>query len=183
MLVAVLAPIPFLYLKLLAKASAEVRGRLESANPPMPGDVSTAVREATRLARSSPSSVTQQTAIAHALVKSLFEDGRLDERQVEAFAEARKFDEANAAIAALANVPLSTAENMMVEARAEGVMILAKVAGMSWTTVKAIISMRDQLSGSGPTDLHNSKDTYERLRPSTAQQVLRFHRMQQTTTA
>jgi Uncharacterised protein conserved in bacteria (DUF2336) len=79
-------------------------------------------------------------------------------------------------------VPLSTAENMMVEARAEGVMILAKVAGMSWTTVKAIISMRDQLSGSGPTDLHNSKDTYERLRPSTAQQVLRFHRMQQTTT-
>jgi uncharacterized protein (DUF2336 family) len=172
-----------LYLKLIAKASATVRSRLEAANPRQAAEVPTAVREATRLARSAPSSVTQQTAIAHALVKSLFEDGRLDERQVEAFAEARKFDEANAAIAALANVPLSTAENMMVEARAEGVMILAKVAGMSWTTVKAIISMRDQLAGSGPTDLHNSKDTYERLRPSTAQQVLRFHRMQQATTA
>jgi uncharacterized protein (DUF2336 family) len=172
-----------LYLKLIAKASATVRARLEAANPRQAAEVPTAVREATRLARSAPSSVTQQTAIAHALVKSLFEDGRLDEHQVEAFAEARKFDEANAAIAALANVPLSTAENMMVEARAEGVMILAKVAGMSWSTVKAIISMRDQLSGSGPTDLHNSKDTYERLRPSTAQQVLRFHRMQQTTTA
>jgi uncharacterized protein (DUF2336 family) len=159
-----------------------VRARLEAANPRQAAEVPTAVREATRLARSAPSSVTQQTAIAHALVKSLFEDGRLDEHQVEAFAEARKFDEANAAIAALANVPLSTAENMMVEARAEGVMILAKAAGMSWSTVKAIISMRDQLSGSGPTDLHSSKDTYERLRPSTAQQVLRFHRMQQTTT-
>jgi uncharacterized protein (DUF2336 family) len=172
-----------LYLKLIAKASATVRSRLEAANPRQAAEVPTAVREATRLARSAPSSVTQQTAIAHALVKSLFEDGRLDEHQVEAFAEARKFDEANAAIAALANVPLSTAENMMVEARAEGVMILAKVAGMSWTTVKAIINMRDQLAGSGPTDLHNSKDTYERLRPSTAQQVLRFHRMQQATTA
>ena len=171
-----------LYLKLIAKASAAVRARLEAANPRQAAEVPTAVREATRLARSAPSSVTQQTAIAHALVKSLFEDGRLDENQVEAFAEARKFDEANAAIAALANVPLSTAENMMVEARAEGVMILAKAAGMSWSTVKAIISMRDQLSGSGPTDLHSSKDTYERLRPSTAQQVLRFHRMQQTTT-
>jgi hypothetical protein len=32
-----------------------------------------------------------------------------------------------------------------------------------------------------PTDLVSSKATYERLRPSTAQQVLRFHRMQQTT--
>jgi uncharacterized protein (DUF2336 family) len=171
-----------LYLKLIAKASATVRARLEAANPRQAAEVPTAVREATRLARSAPSAVTQQTAIAHALVKSLFEDGRLDEHQVEAFAEARKFDEANAAIAALANVPLSTAENMMVEARAEGVMILAKVAGMSWATVKAIINMRDQLSGSGPTDLHSSKDTYERLRPSTAQQVLRFHRMQQATT-
>jgi hypothetical protein len=30
-----------------------------------------------------------------------------------------------------------------------------------------------------PTDLQACKDTYERLRPSTAQQVLRFHRMQQ----
>ena len=31
------------------------------------------------------------------------------------------------------------------------------------------------------SDLQVCKATYERLRPSTAQQVLRFHRMQQTT--
>ena len=72
------------------------------------------------------------------------------------------------------------AENMMIETRAEGVMILAKVAGMSWSTVKSIIFMRDELSGGEPTDIGACKDTYERLRPSTAQQVLRFHRMQQT---
>ena len=72
---------------------------------------------------------------------------------------------------------------MMVETRAEGVMILAKVAGMSWTTVKSIINMRDDLAGDDPTDLAACKDTYERLRPSTAQQVLRFHRMQQTSTS
>ena len=138
-----------LYLKLVAKASATVRARLEAANPQQAGDVPTAVREATRRARSAPSAVTKETAIAHALVKSLYEDGRLDEHQVEAFAEAGKFDEANAAIAALANVTVTIAENMMVETRAEGVMILAKVAGMSWSTVKAIINMRDDLSGHG----------------------------------
>ena len=99
---------------------------------------------------------------------------------MEAFADAGKFDEANAAIAALASVTVTVAENMMIETRAEGVMILAKVAGMSWSTVKAIINMRDDLSGMDPTDLQACKGTYERLRPSTAQQVLRFHRMQQT---
>jgi len=169
-----------LYLKLVAKASVTVRARLEAANPQQAGEVPTAVREATQRARSAPSAVTQDTAIAHALVKSLHEDGRLDEHQVEAFCESGKFDEANAAIAALANVTVTIAENMMIETRAEGVMILAKVAGMSWSTVKAIINMRDDLSGMDPTDLQACKGTYERLRPSTAQQVLRFHRMQQT---
>jgi uncharacterized protein (DUF2336 family) len=169
-----------LYLKLLAKASVTVRARLEAANPQQAKEVPTAVREATRRARSAHSAITRETAIAHALVKSLYEDGRLDEHQVEAFAEAGKFDEANAAIAALANVSVSIAENMMIETRSEGVMILAKVAGMSWSVVKSIINMRDDLSGGEPTDLGACKDTYERLRPSTAQQVLRFHRMQQT---
>ena len=37
--------------------------------------------------------------------------------------------------------------------------------------------------GGEPTDLQTCRDTYERLRPSTAQQVLRFHRMQQTAPA
>jgi uncharacterized protein (DUF2336 family) len=171
-----------LYLKLLAKASAIVRAKLEAAHQPMADEVSNAVREATRRARSSPSAMTQETTIAHGLVKSLYEDGRLDEYQVAAFAEAGKFDEANAAIAALASVPISIAENMMVETRAEGVMILAKVSGMSWPTVKALINMRDHLAGKEPSDLDACKATYERLRPSTAQQVLRFHRMQQTAT-
>jgi uncharacterized protein (DUF2336 family) len=168
-----------LYLKLLAKASVVVRERLEAANPQRAADVPIAVREATQRARNAPSAITRETAISHALVKSLYEDGRLDESQVASFAEAGKFDEANAAIAALANVPVSIAENMMVETRAEGVMILAKVSGFSWSTVKAIIHMRDDLSGMEPSDLQTCKATYERLRPSTAQQVLRFHRMQQ----
>jgi uncharacterized protein (DUF2336 family) len=171
-----------LYLKLLAKASATVRQRLEAAHPQRAEEVPTAVQEATRRARSAPSAITRDTAIAHALVKSLYEDGRLDEHQVAAFAEAGKFDEANAAIAALASVPVSIAENMMVETRAEGVMILCKVSAMSWTTVRSIINMRDTLSGLEPSDLAACKATYERLRPSTAQQVLRFHRMQQTAT-
>jgi uncharacterized protein (DUF2336 family) len=169
-----------LYLRLIAKASATVRARLEAANPQQAADVPNAVRAATQLARAAPN---RETAIAQALVKSLYDDGRLDEHQVEVFALAGKFDEANAAIAALANVSVSIAENMMVETRAEGVMILAKVSGMSWTTVKAIIDMRDDLSGLPRSDLAACKETYERLRPSTAQQVLRFHRMQQAAPA
>src|ERR1700742_4024256 len=172
-----------LYLKLLARASATVRERLEAAHPAQAAQVPVAGREAAQRARSAPSAMSKQTAIAHALVKSLHEDGRLDEHQVTIFAEAGKFDETNAAVAALANVPVPIAETMMVETRSEGVMILAKVSGMGWSTVRAIIDMRDNLFGGEPTDLQVCRDTYERLRPSTAQQVLRFHRMQHSAPA
>ena len=83
-----------LYLKLLAKASDTVRQRLEAANPQQAARVPTAVKEATRRARSATSTMTRNTEIAHALIKSLYDDGRLDESQVASFAEAGKFDEA-----------------------------------------------------------------------------------------
>lgn len=167
------------YLKLIAKASASVRSRLEAAHPQQKSDVSAAVEQATRRARSAPDTLSEATRMAHGLVRSFFEDGRLNEHEVATFAACGKFDETNAAIACLANVPLIMAEAMMVESRNEGIMILAKVSGMSWSTVQAIINMRAGLSGSAAGDMEENRLTYERLRMSTAQQVLRFHKMKE----
>ncbi len=166
------------YLRLIAIASVSVRARLSAANPKIANDVTIAVRQATRLARSAPAAMSRETRIAHGLVRSLFEDGRLDEGLVTSFAEEKKFDETNAAIACLANVSIEIVESMMVETHEEGVLILAKVSGLSWTAVRAMIRMREELAGMETDDLEICRATYERLRLSTAQQVLRFHRMQ-----
>jgi uncharacterized protein (DUF2336 family) len=165
------------YLKLVAKASSSVHRKLEAANPGQARDVASAVQEVTQRARAA--AVTRQTEMARALVKSLFEDGRLNEHQVTAFAEQGKFDETNAGLAALAGVSVEIAETIMIESRTEGVMILARVAGLSWSSVRAIIAMREKLSGSPRTDMLSAREIYDALRGSTAQQVLRFHRMQQ----
>ncbi|MBR0811441.1 MULTISPECIES: DUF2336 domain-containing protein [Bradyrhizobium] len=167
------------YLNLVAKASSSVRKKLEAAHPELVEEVSSVVQEVAQRIRAA--AMTRQTEMARALVKSLHEDGRLNELQVTTFAEQGKFDETNAGLAALAGVAVETAETMMIESRTEGVMILAKVAGMSWPSVRAIIAMREKLSGGSPTDMLMLRDAYEALRSSTAQQVLRFHRMQQST--
>jgi hypothetical protein len=172
------------YLKLIAKASAAVRARLAAANPDRANDVSVVVSEVTRRARSAPGTIRREMTIAHGLVRSLYEDGRLDEQEVASFAEARKFDETNAAIACLAYVSIADAEKMMIESQTEGVLILAKVGGLSWATVKTIINMRRDLTHvEMTTDIDAAKQTYECLRQSTAQQVLRFHRTQQAAAA
>ncbi|EHR02200.1 DUF2336 domain-containing protein [Bradyrhizobium sp. WSM471] len=168
------------YLKLVAKASLTVRRKLEAAHPELADDVSSVVQEAAQRIRAA--SMTRQTERARALVKSLHEDGRLTELQVATFAEQGKFDETNAGLAALAGVAVETAETMMIESRVEGVMILAKVAAMQWSSVRAIIALREKLSGGSQTDMLTLRDAYEALRSSTAQQVLRFHRMQQGAT-
>ncbi|PSO32124.1 DUF2336 domain-containing protein [Bradyrhizobium sp. MOS002] len=165
------------YLKLVAKASLTVRRKLEAAHPELADDVSSVVQEAAQRIRAA--TMTRQTEMARALVKSLHEDGRLTELQVATFAEQGKFDETNAGLAALAGVAVETAETMMIESRVEGVMILAKVAAMQWSSVRAIIALREKLSGGSQTDMLTLRDAYEALRSSTAQQVLRFHRMQQ----
>jgi uncharacterized protein (DUF2336 family) len=171
------------FLKLIAIASASVRAKLEAANPKATDEVTTAVRQATRLARSASAANSHQTSIAHGLVRSLFQEGRINAPQIHTFAVERKFDETNQALACLANVTVETAEAMMVESRDEGLLILAKVCNLSWATVKAIIDMRDELADAKSGDLEECRLTYERLRTSTAQQVLRFHRMQQSTVA
>ncbi|MBR0948883.1 DUF2336 domain-containing protein [Bradyrhizobium canariense] len=168
------------YLKLVAKASLTVRRKLEAAHPELAEDVSSVVQEAAQRIRAA--TMTRQTEMARALVKSLHADGRLTELQVATFAEQGKFDETNAGLAALAGVAVETAETMMIESRTEGVMILAKVAAMQWSSVRAIIALREKLSGGSQTDMLTLRDAYEALRSSTAQQVLRFHRMQQGAT-
>ena len=168
------------YLKLIARASASVRARLEAAHPQMAGDISAAVNEATRMARSAPATITEATRMARGLVQSLYDDGRLDDHEVTKFAAAGKFDETNAALACMAKVPVGMAENMMIKSRTEGLLILAKVSGLSWSTVQTVISMRASVTGESSGDMEENRLTYERLRPSTAQQVLRFHKMQET---
>ena len=169
------------YLKLIARASDSVRARLQAAaSPQVADDISAAVDEAAFDAGHGLAGINEQTARAQNLVKSLFDDGRLDEEQIASFAAAGKFEETSAAIALCANVSVPTVENMMIESRAEGLMILAKVAGLSWATLKLILAMRNA-AGDDMGDINEHKASYGMLRPSTAQQVLRFYRMRQTT--
>ncbi len=169
------------FLKLIARASASVRERLAEAHPGRAADISAAVAAVTKQATTAPEAISAATEMAHGLVQLLYDDGRLDEREITKFAAADKFDETNAALACLAKVPVSLAETMMVESHIEGILILAKVCDLSWPTVQLIIAMRAKLAGTSSADLEETRLTYERLRLSTAQQVLRFHKMQEAT--
>ena len=166
------------YLKLIARASDSVRARLQAANPREADDISAAVREAAFDVGHGTGAISEEAAKAQRLVKLLFDDGRLDEEQIASFAANGKFEETTAALATCAGISVATVENMMIESRSEGLLILAKVSGLSWPTLKLILGMRGEAADS-MEDLEEYRSSYDMLRPSTAQQVLRFYRMRQ----
>jgi hypothetical protein len=61
------------------------------------------------------------------------------------------------------------------------VLMLAKVAGLSWPTTKAILKLRSGARGLSPHDLGRWMTSFERMELSTAQQVVRFHQMRRST--
>lgn len=163
-------------LKLLAKASAAVRAKLELADPLSSDAIRNAVAGATCAMQASTARESYDYTAARAEVEALRAAGRLSEVEVQTFAAAGRFEPAALALATLCQLPVEQIEVTMAGNRPETMIILAKAIGMSWPTVKALLTM----SGGGPglagTGLEQCLATYSRLKPATARQVLEFQR-------
>jgi hypothetical protein len=116
------------FVKLLSRASGTVKARLQALNAEAAAEVSSAVSEAAMATSNRSATESASMVAAQHLVEGLQRDGKLNADQIIAFAAAAKFEETNAALAVLANVPVALVENMMVTSQSEDVMILAKIA-------------------------------------------------------
>jgi uncharacterized protein (DUF2336 family) len=116
---------------------------------------------------------------ARRTVLSLDRAGRLNEAVLAAFCNEGKYEEAVAALAALAKVPVNVADRLMSGNRPDPVLILCKAAGLSWATVKAIILARPDRTGTSSQGLDAAFANFGRLSKSTAQRVVRFWQVRQ----
>jgi uncharacterized protein (DUF2336 family) len=163
-------------LRLLVRASHEVRVRLDAALFMMPGAVQSAVADAARAIQAETSLNSRNYAAACDHIAALNAAGCLDESQVESFASVGKFEETTAALAALCDLPVESVERAMVQERPETILILAKAAGFTWPTVRQILKLRASDHGISHQELEQSLVTFTRLRRGTAQQVVDFQR-------
>lgn len=161
-------------LKLLAKASATVRAKLELTDPLSSDAIRKAVAEAAGAIQAAAQPTSYDYTVARETIEALWAAGNLSERDVEAFAKAGKFEETAIALAMLCQLPVETVEMAMVGNRPETIIILSKAIGMSWPTVKALLTIGGQ-APNGQT-LDQCLGTYSRLKPTTARQALEFQR-------
>jgi uncharacterized protein (DUF2336 family) len=162
-------------LKLIEKASAIVRERLAADNPMASQAVEGVVTEVAGNIRSEARNASADFAVAKAEVEGLHRAGGLNEDAVYAFGRERKFEHTTVALSLLCVVPIDVVERALLDDGTEIVLILAKVAGFSWTTAKAILLLRAADRGMSAQDLEQAHGIFTRLQVETARRVLHFY--------
>jgi uncharacterized protein (DUF2336 family) len=167
-----------LFRDLLSKATAVVHRRLlASATPEMRAEICEVLTKVSKEvgARVGP----RDYRAAQRLVLGLDRAGRMTEAALAAFCGEGKYEETVVGLAALAKVPINVADRLMSGDRPDPVLILCKAAGLSWSTVKAVIMARPDGGGTSSQGLDVAFANYGRLSASTAQRVVRFWQVRQ----
>jgi uncharacterized protein (DUF2336 family) len=164
------------FLLLLEKASSEVRARLSAENPQARSAVEGVVAEVVGGIRTEVRNGSPNFAPARAAVERQDRICRIGETEIYQYARDRKFEETAIALSIMCETPIDVVERALLDPGAEIVLILAKVAGLSSTTTKAILLLRAADRGMSAKDLDQGLSSFHRLQPDTARRVLSFFR-------
>jgi uncharacterized protein (DUF2336 family) len=113
-------------------------------------------------------------------VRSLQKAGNLTEGALLLFAKAYKYEESVAALSAMSGVRIATLDRLISGDRYDPILIVSKVIGLDWATVRALILLR-----TGPnrvpsqTDIEGARVNFTRLMPATAERVVNFWKARQ----
>jgi uncharacterized protein (DUF2336 family) len=163
------------FLRLLETASAEVREKLEAANPQAAREIRETIAEVAGTMQREVRDASRRHKVAARDARHLFRSHRLSEVNVHAAACAQQFAKTAAALSMLGPFPIDLVERVLIDKGAESVLILAKAANCSWTTTKAILIMQAAGRGLSQQDLDKACTAFERLSRETAQRVVKFY--------
>jgi uncharacterized protein (DUF2336 family) len=163
------------FLRLIDQASATVRARLMAENPGDSSTVSGVVEEISRNLQTDALDISANYAAALASVEALHRAGKLGEAEVYRFANERRLAETAVALTLLCGVENDIVERALLAPGADILVILAKLAGLSWQTAKAILLLKSADRGVSEQDLEQAKASFERLQRGTARHVLGFY--------
>jgi uncharacterized protein (DUF2336 family) len=165
-----------LFRQLIKKASQSVRAKLEAAQPELSRQIREVVAEVSdrieldAIACSSDYSATL-TSIEGDQGPAQLKDGDLMK-----LALTGAVSEVIAALAGMSDAPILFVEKTIRYGQTESLLVLARAIGLSWPAVKAILMLETRKRSLSENEIAQLLASYERLKPKTAQEILRFYR-------
>ena len=163
------------FLKLLESASAVVRAKLVAANPQAAALIRDTVAEISGLISREVRNASPEHVQAKRAAKRCYKIRQPSEGDVHMRAHAQDFEKTVVALSLFGRLPIDIVERALLDERPDMVLILAKAAGCSRTTTKAILLMQAAGRGMSDADMDQALASFDRLNPKTAQRVLEFY--------
>jgi uncharacterized protein (DUF2336 family) len=166
--------------ELLAGSIDIVRRRLfDVVKPARQADIKRAIGEISGVAEEVESR--RDFVPAQRAILALHEAGELNEAALLGFAKTYKYEESVAALAALSGVRIATLDRLIAGDRYDPILIVGKVVGLEWATVRALILLRMGPNRvAAPADIESARVNFGRLMPSTAERVVSFWQTRQS---
>jgi uncharacterized protein (DUF2336 family) len=160
------------FLRLVEQASANVRAKLLAENLADSGAVDSVVDAISSGLRQNAQNMSSKYAAALAKIETLHRAGKLGEADVHRFASEYRFAETAVSLMLLCDVDSDIVERALLASGSAILVILAKLAGFSWRTTKAILLLKAGDHGMSEQDLAAAKVNFDRLQSATARDML-----------
>ena len=165
----------YLFLELVSKASEAVRTKLISQQPHLAAEISQTTAEVAGVLRTKSIPAVRNYDSAMRSVNELRKSGLLDSNRLKQFADSGQFEATVATLAALANVPIEVVERAMLQERPELLILIVRAADLPWFAAKSAFSVRSGFVDEEDPPMQWILSTFEKLKPATAQQAVRFY--------
>jgi uncharacterized protein (DUF2336 family) len=164
-----------LFQQLIAKASDDVRKRLERERPAMVGQIQTSVTDVTGALHSKFGPASKSYFIAKRAVATQHRYGNLNENSIFEYARSHKYEEVTIGLSLLCSLPGDVIERALADRNREMILVLAKALDFSWATTMSLLFLAAKDHRITANDLNDMEDEFRRLNIETCRSVLKFY--------
>src|SRR6266568_5151392 len=167
--------------QLIAKASEDVKKRLERERPGIVDQIQTSVTDVTGALQSKFGPVSRSYFVAKRLVATQHQQGNLNESSIYDYARSHKIDEVTIGLSLLCSLPGDVIERALMDKNREMVLVLTKALGFSWPTTMALLFLGAKDHRITAQDLDDMEREFSRLNLETSRSVLKFYQTRKNT--
>ena len=164
-----------LFQQLIAKASDDVRQRLQRERPAMVEQIQSSVAEVAGELQSKFGPVSRSYFVAKRVLATQHRLGNLNENSISLYARAHKIEEVTIGLSLLCALPADVIERALFDKNREMLLILAKALDFSWATTMALLFLGAKDHRVTARELRDTETEFGRLMIETSRSVLEFY--------
>lgn len=172
-----------IFQQLIAKASDDVRRKLEWERPDLLGQIQTSVTDVTGALQSKFGPASMGYFTAKKLVALRHQRGDLNESSILEYARSRKFEETTVGVSLLSSLPVDVVERALLDSSREMIMILAKALNFEWETTMSLLFLAAKDHRISALELDHMREEFSRLNTETSRAVLSFYKSRKNASA